>query len=134
MSEKSTQENEEVNLIRNRFTAYLSSAIHNRRIDYLYKGKKAAIQTLPLEEAPPLLMTMQEADIYAALERRDVLYRSLKQITDRERYVLFAHVLEEKDFGQIGKELGLSYKGAASVYYRAISRMRRQIGGDPDGF
>ena len=77
---------------------------------------------------------IQEADIYADLERRDVLYRALKQITDRERYVLFAHVLEEKDFGQIGKELGLSYKGAASVYYRAIARMRRQIGGDPDGF
>ena len=33
--------------------------------------------------------------------------------------------IEEKSFGQLSDELGMSYKTVASLYYRAIKKLRR---------
>lgn len=58
-----------------------------------------------------------------------MLQWALRAIKDRERYVLLARVMDEKDFEQIGAEVGLSYKGAAAVYYRTIAKLRKLVGG-----
>ena len=47
----------------------------------------------------------------------------------RERYVFLARVLDKRPFDVIGVQLGLSYKGAAAVYYRAIRKLKKSIEG-----
>ena len=50
-------------------------------------------------------------------------------LTERERYILLAHVLDERDFTALAGELGLGYKGTAAIYYRAVQKVRRSMGG-----
>ena len=38
-------------------------------------------------------------------------------------------VLDKRPFDVIGVQLGLSYKGAAAVYYRAIRKLKKNIEG-----
>ena len=40
-----------------------------------------------------------------------------------------ARVQDQRPFDVIGVQLGLSYKGAAAVYYRAIRKMKKSIEG-----
>ena len=43
--------------------------------------------------------------------------------------MFLARVLDKRPFDVIGMQLGLSYKGAAAVYYRAIRKLKKSIEG-----
>ena len=43
-------------------------------------------------------------------------------------------LLEDKGFEELATELGITYKGAAAVYYRALQKIKKKIGEDRDGF
>lgn len=121
-----------VNAVQNGFTAYLKRAIHNNRIDYLYKKKKPMQFEVALGDQE--LPTAEQLDFVCRLAEYDALQWSLRMIKARERYILLARVIDEKDFDQIGAEIGLTYKGAAAVYYRTLTKLRKLIGGEGDGF
>ena len=59
--------------------------------------------------------------------RCEVLDDALKQLSVRERYVIFAQVVDMRGFAEIGTKLGLGYQGAAAVYYRAIRKIKKFI-------
>ena len=65
----------------------------------------------------PLLIQMENVALQCALE----------QISERERYVFMARVLDGISFEELGVELGLGYKGVAAVYYRAVSKIRKRM-------
>ena len=121
-----------VNAVQNGFTAYLKRAIHNTRIDYLYKKKNPMQFEVSLGDQE--LPTAEQLDLESRLAEYDALQWSIRAIKDRERYILLARVIDEKDFEQIGAEIGLTYKGTAAVYYRTLTKLRKLIGGDDDGF
>lgn len=54
------------------------------------------------------------------------LLRTLVGLTDRERYILFTHVLDEREFGDLSAELGLGHKGVAAVYYWAVQKIKQE--------
>ena len=54
---------------------------------------------------------------------------ALKQLDERERYVLVARVLEGKTFDEIADKLGIKYKGVAAIYYRTTAKLRNILGG-----
>ena len=60
------------------------------------------------------------------------LYSALSAIREKERRVFLARVLDEKGFDEIARELGLSYKGAAAIYYRTIAKLRVLLGGEDE--
>lgn len=62
------------------------------------------------------------------------LFAALQIMKEKERYVLLARVIEEKGFDVIAAELGMSYKGAAAIYYRTLEKLRRILGGDGNEF
>lgn len=116
--------------LQNRFTAYLVTAVHRRKKDYIYMKSRQRQFEHYLEDWPielgiesdifdkiPLFMKLENANLIFALE----------QLNEKERYVLLTHVLVEKSFEDLGNELGLSYKGVASIYYRAIDKIRGKI-------
>ena len=61
-----------------------------------------------------------------------VLLEALQKLNERERQIFLARTLEEEDFETLGAKFGLSYKGAAALYYRTIQKIRKSIvvGGD----
>ena len=60
--------------------------------------------------------------------------QALKGISQRERDIFLARVLDEKSFGELADEYGLNYKGAAAMYYRAVRKIKNRMGEIGDDF
>lgn len=120
------------NAVQNRFTAYLKNAVHNKRIDYLYKKNNPSQFELSIDDLEQL--PTDQLDFTSRIAEYDTLQWALRLIKERERYILLARVIDEKDFDEIGAEIGLTYKGTAAIYYRTLAKLRNLIGGNDDGF
>lgn len=115
-----------VNAIQNKFTAMLKSALHNHKIDYIIKHNRIANRELSLTDYTEIIG--EEYDFMQAMIDYDAVKNALKILTERERKIIIFHILEDKDFAEIGKQLGLSYKGTATAFYRAIKKLREVLG------
>ena len=115
--------------LQNRFTAFITTSMSRARIDYLRKEKSRTRHTFEMEDEKMALIP-DGTDFTSRLCDSAALAYGLKQLDDRERFVLLARVLEEKSFEEIADKLGLKYKGVAAVYYRAIAKLRNILGGN----
>ncbi len=122
----------ETEMLQNLFTAYLTTAVRRRRNDYIQQTVRIQqmesveddIQYIPEQGAEedmfrglPLPMQMEDS----------ALLHVLKGISERERYVFFARVLDERGFESLAEEMGLGYKGVATIYYRALSKIKKKM-------
>ena len=116
-----------------RFTGYLIQAVRRTQRDYLRALCKYGENEILTEVFCAVRQTleqevMERLPLWENIESGALLY-ALKQLDERERYVFLAHVLDKRPFDVIGVQLGLSYKGAAAVYYRAIRKLKKSIEG-----
>ena len=114
-----------------RFTGYLIQAVKRTQRDYIMSLYKDSKQEILTEEIYALGKTleqevMEQMPFWETIEDSAILY-ALKQLNERERDVLLGRVLDEYSFEQLGAKQGLTYKGAAAVYYRALKKVRRII-------
>ena len=118
-----------------RFTAYLVSAVKRRRKDYLiqlYKRNsiESAVEAVYESEPSSEEVVLDRLPLMDVIEN-GVLLEALQKLNERERQIFLARTLEEEDFETLGLKFGLSYKGAAALYYRTIQKIRKCIeGGD----
>lgn len=122
----------EAEKLQNRFTAYLLVAVRRQQRDYMIKKNQQMRYELLAEEDTYQAEGWQEKDMLAELPlmmqlESAALQYALEQISERERYVFFARVLDGISFDMLGEELGLGYKGAAAVYYRAIGKIKKKM-------
>lgn len=121
-------------ILKNCFTAYIASAVQHRRIDYIkqlerrqeingYMEKIYYPASFDLEET-----ALKDLPFTMKLEN-EALLEVFLQLEERERYVLLKRILYETSLEDLANELGLSYKGAAAVYYRAVKKIRKRMGG-----
>lgn len=115
--------------LQNRFTSFVTRTIANARIDYLRKESSRAHNTYDMSEEK-FAMIPDKTDFTDQICNSDALSYALKQIDDRERYVLIARVLEEKSFEEIANKLGLKYKGVAAIYSRTVVKLRNILKGE----
>ena len=116
-----------------RFTGYLIQAVRRTQRDYLRALCKYGENEILTEVFCAVSQTleqevMERLPLWENIESGALLY-ALKQLDERDRYVFLAHVLDKRPFDVIGVQLGLSYKGAAAVYYRAIRKLKKSIEG-----
>ena len=114
-----------------RFTGYLIQAVRRTQRDYLRALCKYGENEILTEVFCAVSQTleqevMERLPLWENIESGALLY-ALKQLDERERYVFLAHVLDKRPFDVIGVQLGLSYKGAAAVYYRPIRKLKKSI-------
>ena len=106
----------EQEILQNQFSAYVKKAVHNRRIQFLTeKSRKFRFET-PLFDLDYLLFDTTD---------HETVRQALRSIKENERRIVLERIIEEKSFGQLSDELGMSYKTVASLYYRAIKKLRR---------
>ena len=127
MHENNSSSNEH-EILQNQFTAYISTSIRRERLAYLRRKCDRLNREIMLEEYH-LLLT-EESDRFDLLLEGDMIMQALKSIREQERYIVMARVIEEKSFLEIAGELGMKYKGVASIYYRTIEKLRRLLGGE----
>lgn len=113
----------EQEMLQNQFSAYVKKAVHNRRIQFLTeKSRKFRFET-PLFDLDYLLF--DTTDIIQEITDHETVRQALRSIKENERRIVLERIIEEKSFGQLSDELGMSYKTVASLYYRAIKKLRR---------
>ena len=116
-----------------KFTGYLIQAVRRTQRDYLkalyaYSNQETLTDTIFAVSQTLEQEVMERLPLWEKIESSALLY-ALKQLDERERYVFLARVLDKRPFDVIGVQLGLSYKGAAAVYYRAIRKLKKSIEG-----
>ena len=117
-----------------RFAAYLIAAIHNRKTTlFQHRQTQNDFETSMVTEEElyrdnPGVKTVE--DPYDVVSTVLAIKTALTQASKRDRMIFQARFLDNRDFDDIGKEHGLSYKGAAAVYYRLIHRINAELGGE----
>lgn len=122
----------ENNILQNQFTAYLMTAVRRQKIDYLRRRARLGKYELPTGLDSAFTQTLDAlAENTRSVEQLVLesitLAQALDLISDRERYVFLARALEERGFGDLSAELGIGYNSAASIYYRAIQKLKRKM-------
>jgi len=128
---------DENNALQNQFTAYLMTAVRNRKTTYLrslsrlrqYEQSLDLSDTL--KEAVADVDFMLELTLFEQLENMR-LHHALKQVKKRERYIFFARALDERSFAELAEELGMSYGAIVMAYHRTIERIRKAMGGEEE--
>lgn len=120
----------EENILQNRFTKYLMTSIHRKKMEILQKRSKINIYEQLQDSWEQLPVTASESMLAPDLFEQIDLSQALKRVSKRDRYIFFAHVLEERGFSELAAELGMGYKGVAAAYYRTIQKIRQEMESD----
>ena len=126
--------NERNDILQNKFTAYLLSAVKRRRAQYIDNALKHQYLSEMNWEVNNIDRFDFDAEYFMDMPicvtiQNEKLCQILFELSERERYVFFNRVLGEKSFTELATELGLTYKGVAAVYYRTIQRIRKMMRG-----
>lgn len=119
----------EDNRVQNWFTAYLMTALQRRKAAYLKAQARLARHEASIDLNAFCLDDTGVSDQEDVLLERVALVQALERIGERDRYILLARSLEGQDFESWAVELGLSYKGVTTAYYRALRRLKEALGG-----
>ena len=126
---------EQDDVLQNRFTAYLLSAVQRRKAQYIDTLMKVQQTSTLIEETVMDIEFDLEGEasqgipLYMRLQN-EKLFLSLSRLTERERYVFFTRALDERSLDELASELGLSYKGVAAIYYRTIQKIKKSMKGE----
>ena len=126
----------ESNILQNQFTRYLKTAVQRRKID-LFHARNRVYGRECYDDSWQDIPGLITEDIYFNTSAQcDTigLERTLYQVEKRDRYIFFAHVLDERTFTELAAELCMNYKGVAAAYYRVIRKIRDALRGDAHGF
>lgn len=124
----------ESNIVQNRFTAYLVKAVGRKKSAVLQCRNHLALHEFSVDFHDYLSWAPtepSEPDALIALLQfeNELLERALDRLSERDRYILFAQVLEDQSFKILAAKLGLGYKGVAAAYYRAIRKIKKEMEG-----
>lgn len=114
--------------LQNEFTAVITTSLGRERLKHLKREARRRSHTYEMDDEM-FDQLPDGSDFVLDLCETDALASALKELDERERYVLFARVLEEKSFEEIADKLGLKYKGVAAIYYRTTAKLRNILGG-----
>ena len=121
----------EEHYIQNRFTAYLLVSLRRKRIEVLAK-RYDLIRHATATKTNEIISYVQQNedqlihDMDVQIKCQQIL-QALQNMKARERYIFLARVIEERPFTELARELGLSYKGVAAIYYRTLQRLRKEM-------
>lgn len=123
-----------VNAVQNRFTAYLARAVKCQRGLYIKKRDRKDSMEKHIDPMEHAYLWPEEMDMLAGLPplaqmENQRLLCAVMGLTERERYILLAHVLDERNFSELSAELGLGYKSVAAVYYRTVQKIQKELRG-----
>lgn len=122
----------EAEILQNRFTSYVTTAIRRQRQAYIQKLRDRQAIESHIEYDLPEPDYDQEEAIFAELPllmrlENDALLHALREITEKERHIFLTRVLDGKDFEALAVEYGMQYKGITTAYYRTIQKIRRKM-------
>ena len=139
----------ETNKIQNQFAAYLQSFVQGRRRDYLVKKINILDAEQMSEQAQDTKMKVEFDELLEKHQKNERLKAEMKgnylkwdemsdlqlvealaALREDERKLIYQHVFEEKTFAEMSRLNGLSEERVKGVYYYAIRKIRKTMGGE----
>ena len=132
MTKKRNEGIEYDDVLQNRFTAYLLTAVKRRKLSYaegIVKIQRSDSLLYHINNAKAFdfethLIESLPLDIQL---KNDRIFDALLSLTDQEKFVFLQRIICETSFEKIAQELALSYKGVAGIYYRAMRKVREYM-------
>ena len=133
--------------VQNRFTAYLVTAVINRKYQYLYKRAtqwEMESEFINIEEQKffhfetefAKYLTEQFVELWDNILKiqellsvmdNSHLLKAIKKLTEREQKILFAKVFKQSSYAEISRSIGISEKQAEAIYHYAIRKLRKEL-------
>ena len=122
-------------ILQNQFTRYLMTAIERRKAEIQKKKDRINYYEQMSEDFDRIAGAVADEDLldrsgFSMVFENHALERALQALGERDRYILFMRVLEERKFDELADELGLKYEGIAAVYYRTIRKIQKEMEAD----
>ena len=124
------------------FNKYVKTALIRKRKDYLKKKARIMEHETPQDPETILLykwdrrndrdfeeLFQDDTDILTLDIENKRLQQALNCLNQREYYVVITYTLKRRTLIQLAEDLGIKYKSAAAVYYRAMDKLRREMVG-----
>ena len=124
------------------FNKYVKTALIRKRKDYLQKKARIMEHETPQDPETILLykcdrrndrdfeeLFQDDTDILTLDIENKRLQQALNCLNQREYYVVITYTLKRRTLIQLAEDLGIKYKSAAAVYYRAMDKLRREMVG-----
>lgn len=135
--------------VQNRFTAYLVTAVKNKRISYMekkhqqmefeterlgilersYTDFEQEYRKYKLEHLPWKYNAVPSIEQLIRVLEEGKLIGTILKLKKREQEILNARVFEELDFKEIGMRMEMSEKQAEMAYYYIIRKIRKELEG-----
>lgn len=132
----------------NYFTAYLLQFIRGKRHEYLERkirmsdveelledielvGARVVIEELLENQTREQLLLQEAQGKYPEWNKMsdERLMKALHTLRDEERKLIYQHVFEERTFEEISRLNGMTEERCKGVYYYAIKKIRKIMGG-----
>lgn len=120
----------EDNIIRNHFTAYVKCRVERRKWRIIEKRNRVAKNEVTVDFESYFADSAGVADAVTGSGRdpmtweNERLVSAFLSLSKRDQIIVFAHVLDEATYDEIGGMIGMTGKGASTAYYRAVEKMR----------
>lgn len=117
--------------VQNRFTAYLQIALRHKKRDYQKKQSRVKgreFSTDFRDDDYPDCHAYGGPD-WPRYAENSALIEAMARLTERERYVLFARILDGIGYDELPDSMNLRYSAAASIYRRAIGKLKKEMEG-----
>lgn len=121
--------------LQNLFTGYLQVALKRRKRDYIQKQRRKRtheyltdFQAVEFAGGSDCGFDGSSQDFWKLEDA--ALAQALSQLTARERFILFEHVLNGSGYDELAETLSLRYSGVASAYHSIIKKLRKELRGE----
>ena len=120
----------EDNIIRNHFTAYVKCRVERRKWRIIEKRNRVAKNEVTVDFESYFADSVGVADAVTGSDRDPITWENERlvsaflSLSKRDQIIVFAHVLDEATYDEIGGMIGMTGKGASTAYYRAVEKMR----------
>ena len=120
-----------------RFTAYLQKSISHSINDFCREKQRERDSDKSFNEL--IAATVDDEDVldhcsfFIDLFENDVLVHAVSSLDPQHQYILYQRAIEERRFAEIGADLGLKCKSVASLYYRTLQKLKKEMDGN-NGF
>ncbi|MCP3030081.1 sigma-70 family RNA polymerase sigma factor [Halobacillus sp. A1] len=118
-----------------KFVSYVNTALWRAAKDYRKKCYTLKDQyVMDVEKIELADITKEEPvhyqDLYESLEDK-ILYHTIKQLSQRQQFILYEHAVDLYTFKEIADELSVSQQSVSKSYQRAVIKLRGAYqGGD----
>ena len=139
--------NQHTESLQNQFSAYLVSAVTNKRIRYMEKRRRQNIRETNLlnmelknyldfeeqynnfrkEQTDFVMKDWEKYQDFMELLESDKLRIALGRLKERERRILLARVFGELTFEQIGERFEMKPKQAEMSFYYILRKLRKEL-------